>query len=352
MHDAASCHQRHQTDEQAVDRFNPHAVPEAFPHPPVFSRPAVLCHKGCDRAGNRLFGHARIVVHPSDHIKACHRIHAQGVHCTLDQDFSNRLAALLKRRNAAVMQCAQEQRAVRFPFIPADAQKRNAKPDIPDAQNGRQALGDDGGPGRCERTAVHDANKQHVKYHIEDGGKNQESQRCSAVPHAFERIGRGIVQEGERNAEKHNAQIPGRKRQNICGHRHQPEQWKRTEHAQKRQNQRHHRSADHGRRELLPQLLFVPGPIKLTHDHARPDAQAGNAEHQKIGHRSRSAHSSKRFLSDKPSDHHGVHGVVCQLKQVAQHQRNRISDQSARYRPLCHIDCCHLLHPPDIISAA
>ena len=163
---------------------------------------------------------------------------------------------------------------VRLPFIPSDAEQRNPKPHIPDAQHGRKRLGNHGCPRGCRNAAAQYTHKQHIQHHIENRREDQEAQRRPAVSHALERIGCRIIQKCKGNAQKNDAQILPGQSQNVLRHSHELQKRYSQKHARHRQQQRKQGAPHHGGGQFPAQLLFIAGAEELAHDHRCPDAHA------------------------------------------------------------------------------
>ena len=120
---------------------------------------------------------------------------------------------------------------------------------------------------------------------------------------------------------------------------HQPEQRRRQQDAEGRKDQREHRACDGSSGDLTLHALGVSGTIGRADKDAGTEAETVDEEdgqrHQRVG----GADGGKGVFADKFAHDDAVGGVISELEQVAQHQRDGEFDQKGRDGSGRHVFC-------------
>ena len=123
----------------------------------------------------------------------------------------------------------------------------------------------------------------------------------------------------------------------VVRHLHQPQQGRRQQDTEGRKDQREHRACDGSGGDLTLHALGVSGTIGRADKDAGTEAETVDEEdgqrHQRVG----GADGGKGVFANKFAHDDAVGGVISELEQVAQHQRDGKVDQQRRDLAAGHI---------------
>ena len=269
--------------------------------------------------------------------KGGHGADAHGVHDGLHRDLAQLHGGLLHGAGPAITDCFAQQTAVKYQPAPAQLQDGHLPADVQYAQHAAQCLADHGGKGAAVAAPVQNLHKEQVAADVQHRADHQKVQRAFAVAQRTHGGGKEVIEKGEDQARKHDAQVVHRNGQDIGGHLHQLQQGRGQNDAQRRECQREHGARDGGGRHLT----FHQSGVACTKGGADQNAGAqthavdeqDGQSHERVG----GAHSGKGFLAHELAHNDAVGGVVGELEQIAQHQRDGKVDQQRRDLAAGHI---------------
>ena len=204
--------------------------------------------------------------------------------------------------------------------VPVDVQGVFHPHQPPQAQNGGDELGDDGGPGHAGHIPVELGDKQQVQHDVEPAGYQQEDQRHHRIPHAPQHAGDDVVIGHARNAPKNNGQIVGCPFKNFRRRAHQLQKRGHQQRPHHHDDQRGQKSQRNGGSHRLGKLLPLLGAKILGHHDVCAGGDADEQHQQQIQHRAAGPHGGQGVIPYVTPHHNAVHCVVHLLGQVAQQQ--------------------------------
>ena len=146
-----------------------------------------------------------------------------------------------------------------------------------------------------------------------------------------------VVEEGEDEPGKHDAEVLHRDGKDLRRHLHPPQQGRRQQDTEGRKDQREHGARDGGGGDLTLHPRGVARAVGCADAAARAAAKPVDEEdglrHQRIG----CANGGEGVLAHEFAHDDAVGGVVGELEQVAQHQRNGKFDQQRRNSTAGHV---------------
>ena len=269
--------------------------------------------------------------------KSRHGVDAHGVYDGLHRNFAQLHCGLLHRAGPAVAYGLAQQLTVihQPPF--AQLQDWYLIADVHHAQQAAGGLAEHGGKGATLAAPAQRLHKKQVAANVQHRTDHQKIQCALAVAQRTHGGGKEIIEEGEDQSRKHDAQIIHRNGQNSRRHLQQPQQRVCQQHAQGREGQREHRARNGSGGYLPLHQLGVPRAKGGADQNARAQTHPVDEQDGK-GHQGvRGAHGSQRILAHKLAHDDAVGGVVGKLEQVAQHQRNGKFDQQRRNSAAGHV---------------
>lgn len=324
---------------ETVDELDAQAAEKALTHPLLFAGTVVLSHQGGHSVGDVLLGHIGEVVHPAGGGESGHCVDAQSVDDGLHGDLAQLDGGLLHGAGPAVLDGAAQQRTVKDEPAPPQLKDGNSELDIDDAEHTAERLAEDGGEGAAFAAPAQHLDKEEVAADVQHRAYHQKVKGALAVAQRPHGGGEEVVKEGEDEACKDDAEVLHRDGQDFFRNLHQPEQRRRQQDAEGRKDQREHRACDGGGGDLTLHALGVSGTIGRADEDAGTEAETVDEEdgqrHQRVG----GADGGKGVFADKFAHDDAVGGVISELEQVAQHQRDGEFDQKGRDGSGRHVFC-------------
>ena len=323
--------------QDAVGKLDAHTAVVALPYPVGLARAPVLRHQGGHGVANVLLRGVGKVVDAGGGGKGRHSVDAHGVHDGLHRNFAQLHRGLLHGAGPAVAYGLAQQLAVIHQPPSAQLQDRHFVTDVHHAQQTAGGFAEHSGKGTALAAPAQCFHKKQVAANVQHGADHQKIQRALAVAQRTHGGSKKIIEEGEDQPRKHDAQVVHRNGQNGGGHLQQPQQRVCQQHAQGRKGQREHRARNGGGGDLTLHQLGISRAKGGADQNARAqthsvDEQDGKG-HQGVG----GAHGSQCVLAHKLAHDDAVGGVVGKLEQVAQHQRNGKFDQQRRNSTAGHV---------------
>ena len=221
----------------------------------------------------------------------------------------------------------------------AQAEHRHPGFDVRRAAQAAQRLADHRREGRALDAPAHDRHAEQVAEDVQHRAQHQKIERAFAVAQRPQGGGQKVIEKGKDQPGKHHPQVARRDGQHLGRHLHQPQQRVCQQDAEGRKGQRKDRPRDGGGGHLLFQPGVVLGAEGGADQDARPQTHPVDKEdgqgHQRVG----GADGSQGVLAHKTAYNDAVGGVVGQLEEVAQHQRDGEGDQRGGDGPACHVVC-------------
>ena len=115
---------------------------------------------------------------------------------------------------------------------------------------------------------------------------------------------------------------------------------------QHRGGKKHHQKGKHrgktaagkqGSADLPRQGIIILRPVLGAHQHACPHTHSAYQQNGYVHNGSGGSHCRQRLLPQNLTHNDGIRRIVCELKQIAQYQRNRKGYQGRDDLPLGHI---------------
>ena len=277
------------------------------------------------------------VVNAGSSGKGGHGVDTHGVHDGLHRDLAQLHGGLLHGAGPAVADRFAQQLAIKHQPAPAQLQDGHLPADVQYAQQAAQCFADHGGKGAAVAAPVQHLHKEQVAADVQHRADHQEIQGTLAVAQCTHGGGKEVIEEGEDQACKHDAQVADRNGQDIGGHLHQLQQGRGQNDAQRRECQREHGACNGSGGHLMLHQLGITGTECGTDQNAGTQTHAVDKQdgqsHERVG----SADGGKSFLAHELAHDDAVGGVVGKLEQVAQHQRNGKFDQQRRNSTAGHV---------------
>ena len=246
---------------------------------------------------------------------------------------------MLHGAGPAVADRFAQQLAIKHQPAPAQLQDGHLPADVQYAQHAAQCFADHGGKGAAVAAPVQHLHKEQVAADVQHRADHQEIQGTLAVAQCTHGGGKEVIEEGEDQACKHDAQVVHRNGQDIGGHLHQLQQGRGQNDAQRRECQREHGACNGGGGHLTLHQLGITGTECGTDQNAGTQTHAVDKQdgqsHERVG----GADGGKGFLAHELAHDDAVGGVVGELEQVAKYQRNGKTDQERSNGSLCHVVC-------------
>ena len=269
--------------------------------------------------------------------KGGHGADTHGVHDGLHRDFAKLHGGLLHGADPAVAHSLAQQLAVKHEPASAQLQYRNFPADVQGAEQAAHALAQHGGKGAALAAPVQGLHKKQIAADVQHGADHQKVQGTLAVAQGTQRGGQKIVKKGEEQARKHDAQVVHGNGQDLRRHLQQPQQGICQQDAQQREGQREHRTGNGSGGHLPFHQLRVSGTKGGADQNAGTQTDAVDEQdgqsHQRVG----GAHGCQRILPHELAHDDAVGGIVGELEQIAQHQRDGKVDQQRRDLAAGHI---------------
>ena len=246
------------------------AGPDAF----RLTCPVVLSAIGCHRHTQALQRTEEEHLDTHGGSEGCHAGCSQCIVGTLQHDAANGGDGELQSHRNSDTQHVQCQPTVKPTFGGCGLQNLELPHHVVITQESRQALGDDRGyRSTCHSPSQHqDAEK--VEQNIEDGGKQQEPERCLTVSQRTDDAGKQVVEERTRHTDKGNEQVQIRIVEDVfrSTHRTQDKGTKQTRH--NGNQDRHDRRQLQARPHILAHRRIVMRPELLGNRNAETSTTA------------------------------------------------------------------------------
>ena len=271
--------------------------------------------------------------------ESSHSVDAHGVHDGLHGNLAQLHGGLLHGAGPAVADRFAQQGAIEHQPAAAQLQHRHLPADVHHAQHAAQRFADDGGEGAAVAAPAQRLHKEQVAANVQHGADHQKVQGTFAVAQGAHGGGKEVIEEGEDQAREHDAQVIRCNGHDIGGHLQQPQQRVRQNDAGGGEGQREHRTGNGGGGHLAFHQFGISGTEGRADQNARTQAHAVDEQdgegHEGIG----GADGGQRLLAHELAHDDAVGGVVGELEQVAQHQRDGKADEERRNGSFGHVVC-------------
>ena len=226
-------------------------------------------------------------------------------------------------------------------MLPAGEVLPVAPEGIEPAEEGGDALGNDGGGSgsREPQTASHNQGK--VQPNIDKAGNNQEIEGRPAVPKRPKNGGKHIVADRGQHSAAQDGDVGKRLGEDRLRRVHVPQQRPEEEQGEPGHRGGHRHVQHHHSRDGPPEPLLVMGAEMPGHHNAVPAVHADGEVHQQVVEGRRCAHGGNGGVPQAVAHHHRVHHGIELLKDISDKQRDRKGQNQADGVPLCHIPNPH-----------
>ena len=150
--------------------------------------------------------------------KSCHGVDAHSVHDGLHRNFAQLHRGLLHGAGPAVAYGLAQQLAVIHQPPSAQLQDRHFVTDVHHAKQAAGSFAEHGGKGTALAAPAQCFHKKQVAANVQHGADHQKIQRALAVAQRTHGGSKKIIEEGEDQPRKHDAQVVHRNGQNGGGH--------------------------------------------------------------------------------------------------------------------------------------
>ena len=258
-----------------------------------------------------------------DDIDALHIDH------TLHEQLADRLTGLLQRGDEAAGEDASEKLVIEDHLIPPERECRDMAVNVDIAENRGEGFCNHCRECGTEDTPVEEEDEDPVQAGIQYRRDADEGHRRFRIPDRPQCTRHDVVLEGEEIAEEEKPEIDARIMHDIKRCVHGLQDRCREQDAEQGGDAAGDRTKENRGGERALQLLAFPGTIELTHVDRSADAEAGDALHQQHRDRIRDGHGAECSDTGPLTDEDGIDGVIGELKEVSEDQRDGIGQKMA-----------------------
>ena len=304
--------------------------------PPVVPGAEILSHKGRQREREARDGQKGEAFQLPVGAAAGHGHSAEDIDVRLYDDVGQPDHGILHARREPVAKHPAEHPGLKTQFTQPDAVFRIRHGEAAQAEQPAEKLGNNGRERGAPDTGMEDGNEDDVEHHVQRGGKNQIVKRMTAVAHGLHHAAQGIVEHESETAREEDTCIGDGERHHVLGRIHPAEDRRGHRDADKRHQQTGEETEGEIRADRGLQLFRVFRAVIARDQNAGAGGDAHKKADEQIVEIPRGADGGQRVVAEHAPDDQRVGGVIELLKEIADEEGHRKSDQVPRDAALGH----------------
>ena len=212
-------------------------------------------------------------------------------------------------------------------------------------EDGGKQLGENGSPGGTCHAHSEREDKRKIQHDVQQGGQDEEVQRCSAVPERPQDVGNQVVKNGGSRSEKHGEHVV------VC---HVIDTVRRLHPVKDRMGKK---TADRGNEhckgygqhkrdgDALAHSLFIPGAAALAETDAEAAGDSLNKAENEVYDDRGGTDRGKGIGTEGTAYDHGIGQCVKKLEQISADDGNGKFQKCGKGTSLCQILCHDIITP-------